>query len=81
MPETETPVYTFKRARGAMTNVTRWSSRRETSRRVRMGYRRQKFPGLAADDVQTLVSHWVNTGVITRMPEVTRVDRTLLRLR
>ena len=62
-------------------NVTRWSSRRETSRRARMGYRRQKFPGLAAEDVQTLVARWVDAGVIKRMPEVTRVDRTLLRLR
>ena len=40
-----------------------------------------EFPGLAAEDVQTLVARWVDAGVIKRMPEVTRVDRTLLRLR
>ena len=61
-------------------NVRRWSSRREASRRAQKGYRRQKFPGLSADDVRTSLARWKDVGVLERMPEITLVDRALLRL-
>lgn len=79
VPETGTALYAIRRACGAM-NVRGWSSRSEASRRVRMGYRRQKFSGLEAHEVSTLVARWMDAGVVERMPEITRVDRALLRL-
>ena len=80
VPETGTKLYTLRRACGAMMNVRRWSSRREASRKTRGGYRLQKFPGLAADDVRTPIASWIEAGVVERMPEITLVDRALLRL-
>ena len=80
VPETGTPISTLWPVCGAVMNVRRWSARREVAKKLRKGYRRQKFPGLLADDVRTPIARWVASGVVERMPSVARVDRSLLRL-
>lgn len=81
VPETGTALHALKRAGHALANVRQWSSqRRESLRRATRGYRWQKFPGLEPDDVRTPVTRWVKAGVIKRVPEISLVNRALLRL-
>ena len=80
VPESRTSWYARWPVCGAIMNFRRRSSRREAAKKARKGYRHQKFPGLGAADVRKPVAHWVDAGVIERMPEVTLVDRALLRL-
>ena len=79
VPETGTALDAFKLACGAV-NVGRWASRRAAWKRTRMGYRRQKFPGLAPDDVRTPVARWLEAGVVRQMPTITHMGGSLLRL-
>ena len=65
---------------GPMMYIKGWSSRREASKKARKGYRHQKFPGLGADDVRTPLACWLEAGLTERMPDITRVDRSILRL-
>ena len=43
-------------------------------------FRRQLFSGLAPDDVRAPIAHWVEAGVVGRMPEVLRMGDSVLQL-
>ena len=79
VPEVGTSWYTLKRACAKMDVRTR-ASRRAALRRTRGGYRLQKFPGLAADEVRAPVARWIDVGVVEKMPEISVIDRALVRL-
>ena len=79
VPETGTALGVFNRVRGAL-NVSGWSARRAALARTQFDYRQQKFPGLAPEEVRQPLVRWIEAGVVQRMPRITRLGGSLLRL-
>ena len=56
------------------------AARRGAADRAWGQFRRQLFSGLAPDDVRAPVAHWVEAGVVGRMPEILRMGDSVLQL-
>ena len=83
VPETGTARYAIGRACRTLVGIATADGRKERRRvldKSRSAFRVQRFPGLAVEDVRTPIDRWIAAGVLERMPNITRVDRAVLRL-
>jgi hypothetical protein len=66
------------RRMGFMTELRRRFRKWRRSDQERVARRRQKFPGMAASEVEFAVGSWVEAGVLGKVPRIDRLGERLL---